>query len=609
MADDPLDLIETVEVEIVEVDLVLDPVELIEVEVSPPIQAIDVEIEVGATGPPGGQGPPGPAGADGADGAPGAPGVGVPTGGTINQVLAKTSSADYATAWITSPTGIPEAPSDSKLYGRFNAAWAVAQPFDADLTSIAAYASTGQWLYRSAADTWSPVTISTGLSFSGGTLTCTVSTAGLATTTYVDNADALKANIASPTFTGDPKAPTPTAGDNDTSIATTAFVQGALTTALGSYVLKAGDTMTGDLTISKASPVLYFDKTLGGVNVVYGRVAGVARWGLFLGEGTTESGGASGAGGSDFVILRYNNSGAVFGPIPLKINRADGTMTLESLEGGNVTSLVLNKTATGGRGDVLWGRTNNLNRWAISLADSTTESGANAGSNFSITRYTDAGAFIDNPLTINRATGAVAANIPLPTYQSFTTAGSSGTYNSPAGCKRIKVRMVGGGGGGGSFTNGNPGTATTFGTGTCNGGGTGGTGNIGGGGGVSGGSFQFFMTGGYGRFGMLSVVSQFAGVGGDGGSNPIGQGGSGTYNGPGGSPVGYGSGGAGGAPNATTTTTPGCGGGSGGYGEQVLPAGSYSYSVGSGGGGQGANAAFSAASAGLGGAIFVEEFY
>ena len=34
----------------------------------------------------------------------------------------------------------------------------------------------------------------------------------------------LKANLASPTFTGDPKAPTPAAGDNDTSIATTAFV-------------------------------------------------------------------------------------------------------------------------------------------------------------------------------------------------------------------------------------------------------------------------------------------------------------------------------------------------------------------------------------------------
>jgi hypothetical protein len=37
-----------------------------------------------------------------------------------------------------------------------------------------------------------------------------------------------KSPLASPTFTGDPKAPTPTAGDSDTSVATTAFVQGAV---------------------------------------------------------------------------------------------------------------------------------------------------------------------------------------------------------------------------------------------------------------------------------------------------------------------------------------------------------------------------------------------
>lgn len=38
----------------------------------------------------------------------------------------------------------------------------------------------------------------------------------------------LKAPLASPALTGNPTAPTPTAGDNDTSIATTAFVQGEL---------------------------------------------------------------------------------------------------------------------------------------------------------------------------------------------------------------------------------------------------------------------------------------------------------------------------------------------------------------------------------------------
>ncbi|WP_353506403.1 glycine-rich domain-containing protein [Pseudomonas sp. Marseille-Q5299] len=42
------------------------------------------------------------------------------------------------------------------------------------------------------------------------------------------NALALKAPLASPTFTGDPKAPTPAVTDNDTSLATTAFVRSVL---------------------------------------------------------------------------------------------------------------------------------------------------------------------------------------------------------------------------------------------------------------------------------------------------------------------------------------------------------------------------------------------
>lgn len=51
------------------------------------------------------------------------------------------------------------------------------------------------------------------------------------TKTEDDTALALKAPLASPVFTGDPRAPTPTAGDNDTSIATTAFVGAAITAA------------------------------------------------------------------------------------------------------------------------------------------------------------------------------------------------------------------------------------------------------------------------------------------------------------------------------------------------------------------------------------------
>lgn len=60
---------------------------------------------------------------------------------------------------------------------------------------------------------------------------------------HIHPKDTSKANVASPTFTGTPKAPTAAAGTNTTQIATTAFVS----TALGSYVT----TSTAESTYAK----------------------------------------------------------------------------------------------------------------------------------------------------------------------------------------------------------------------------------------------------------------------------------------------------------------------------------------------------------------------
>src|SRR5262245_3961033 len=99
-------------------------------------------------------------------------------------------SADVSgLAPIASPTftGDPKAPTpatadnDTSIatIASVKANLAKYQPRDADLTSIAGYGSTGTWLYRSAADTWSPVTVGSGLSFAAGTL----SASGTGTTT------------------------------------------------------------------------------------------------------------------------------------------------------------------------------------------------------------------------------------------------------------------------------------------------------------------------------------------------------------------------------------------------------------------------------------------
>jgi hypothetical protein len=133
--------------------------------------------------------------------------------------------------------------------------------------------------------------------------------------------------------------------------------------------------------------------------------------------------------GSDFWIARYTDAGALI-DTPVQVSRATGLMTL--LDGMSVTGaatfasaatfngsvtanagltvigaagLTIRNPAGGNR--VLAFNTGATNRWAI-YANATAEGGSNAGSDFYVTRYNDAGAAIDTPLNINRATGLVA---------------------------------------------------------------------------------------------------------------------------------------------------------------------------------------------------------
>ena len=69
--------------------------------------------------------------------------------------------------------------------------------------------------------------------------------------TTVTNSLALKAPLASPTFTGNPAAPTPSPGDNDTSIATTAFVTAAVAAASGGASVKRNRIVNGAMQVSQ----------------------------------------------------------------------------------------------------------------------------------------------------------------------------------------------------------------------------------------------------------------------------------------------------------------------------------------------------------------------
>jgi hypothetical protein len=99
------------------------------------------------------------------------------------------------------------------------------------------------------------VSVSTGLTVNGsGVLTANVVTvAGRTGNVVLAVADVSgAAPLASPALTGNPTAPTPAAGDNDTSIATTAFVTTALTNA-GVTPGGGGATFNGPVKIEKAT--------------------------------------------------------------------------------------------------------------------------------------------------------------------------------------------------------------------------------------------------------------------------------------------------------------------------------------------------------------------
>jgi uncharacterized protein DUF5907 len=95
---------------------------------------------------------------------------------------------------------------------------------------------------------------------------------GIATKQYVD----LRAPLASPTFTGDPKAPTPATADSDTSIATTAFVK-----AQGYLLANQTVTLSGDVTGSGATAIA---ATIANDAVTYAKMQNVSATARFIGR-------------------------------------------------------------------------------------------------------------------------------------------------------------------------------------------------------------------------------------------------------------------------------------------------------------------------------------
>lgn len=184
----------------------------------------------GMPGAPGPQGIPGPTGATGATGPQGEPGPTGPVGPQGNPGATGATGPQGPTG-ATGPQGPPGASGGTP---------------GSNLPLMDGTASAGSATPYSREDHVHPTDTSraplASPVFTGDPQAPTPATAdndtSVATTAFVKAQG--YATLASPTFTGDPKAPTPLTADNDTSIATTAFVK-----AQG-YSTLASPTFTGD---------------------------------------------------------------------------------------------------------------------------------------------------------------------------------------------------------------------------------------------------------------------------------------------------------------------------------------------------------------------------
>jgi hypothetical protein len=146
----------------------------------------------------------------------------------------------------------------------------------------------------------------------------------------------------------------PVAGSNDATIPTTAWTRSRIIEYAGNAVNKLGDTMSGPLYLSaaitqplQAATKAYVDDSIVAPHIV-----------------------------NDSLTI----SGV--GPaLKLRPSAAQQNRTIQALNTAGAA------------------------RWTLTMADSALETGGNAGANFSLSRYTDLGALIDNPLAIDRATG------------------------------------------------------------------------------------------------------------------------------------------------------------------------------------------------------------
>jgi hypothetical protein len=327
-------------------------------------------------------------------------------GGTPGQVLSTNGSGGLS--WIGNPGGIPEAPTDGQLYGRSNATWVVVPTgggggiADApnDGSMYARISASWQHITHNNITDWAatlaPYALTANVPVASTTLPLVDSVAAIGNSATYARADHVHPAIAiPPPVTISATAPaTPAVGQlwwdsvggqlyvwyNDGN--SSQWVVAVNSNQLGSISVGALPPTT------PAAGALWWDSVGGQLYVWYN-------------DGTSSQWASA-----------TNQMGGGF--LPLTGGALTGDLSIASADGNNLTLSASGTTWPGikfniasGAGAWIGSYVGGNERWEIDLGNGVAETGANAGSNFQIARYSDTGAFLGDSLVINRASGAV----------------------------------------------------------------------------------------------------------------------------------------------------------------------------------------------------------
>jgi hypothetical protein len=118
-----------------------------------------------------------------------------------------------------------------------------------------------------------------------------------------------------------------------------------------------------------------------------------------------------------------------------RVAKTGDTMT-GNLTMGTGTAIIIQGTAptinmiknASSQSCVLMSQTGGAARWVLQMGESTAETGSNAGSDWTLSRYSDAGANLGNALSVSRATGLVAVTYNF-SANNITTGNITANFN------------------------------------------------------------------------------------------------------------------------------------------------------------------------------------